>query len=121
MAKEDIVKYQFNNRTAEEQHEIAVAGGKASGEARRENATMKKRLQMLLNSTNGQGKQYAELIELGLIANAIDKNKGGNPRAYELIARMLGEIDTEQHTETPNVEIKIVDNSNLEKIMYEGE
>ena len=95
------------------------AGGKKSGEVRKENATMKKRLQMLLNSTNEKGRQYADLIELGLIANAIDKTKGGNPRAYEMIARMLGEIDGVEEKETPAVQINIVDNSDLEKVMYE--
>ena len=48
MAKENIVQYQFDKRTAEEQREIARQGGIASGEARREKATMKKTLEMLL-------------------------------------------------------------------------
>ena len=106
-------------RAGEEQVEIARMGGIASGKARQENATMRKRLQALLNSKTENGKEYADLVELGLIANAIDKNKGGNPRAYELIARMLGEIDTEPPRETPTVNINIVDNSSLEGAMYE--
>ena len=101
--------------TVEEQS----AGGKASGEARREKATMKKRLEMLLNSTNDKGKTYGEMVQLGLVANAIDRTKGGNPEAYKIIAKMLGELDTEETRETPNIEINIVDNTNLEGAMYE--
>lgn len=99
--------------------EAGRKGGIASGEVRRENATMRKRLQALLNSKTENGKEYADLVELGLIANAIDKNKGGNPRAYELIARMLGEIEPEDRHDTPSVNINIVDNSSLEGAMYE--
>lgn len=109
----------MDQRSEEEVRELGRKGGIASGEVRRENATMRKRLQALLNSKTENGKEYADLVELGLIANAIDKNKGGNPRAYELIARMLGEIDTEPPRETPTVNINIVDNSSLEGAMYE--
>ena len=52
MAKEDIVKYQFNNRTPEEQQQIATMGGIASGKARQEKAQLKKELEMMLKSTD---------------------------------------------------------------------
>ena len=121
VAKEDIVKYQFNNRTPEEQRKIAVSGGKASGKARQEKATMKKRLEELLNSTDKKGRLYGDLVHLGLIANAIDKSKGGNPEAYKTIAKLLGEMDSIDNVrETPDIEIRIVDNSNLEKAMYDN-
>ena len=120
VAKEDIVKYQFDNRTPEEQRKIAVSGGKASGKARQEKATMKKRLEELLNSTDKKGRLYGDLVHLGLIANAIDKSKGGNPEAYRTIAKLLGEMDSVDNVrETPDIEIRIVDNSNLEKVMYD--
>lgn len=110
----------LNKRTKEEQREIATMGGIASGEVRREKAMMKKRLEELLNSTNGKGQLYGDLVHLGLIANAINKNKGGNPEAYKTIAKLLGEMDNIDNTkETPDIEIRIVDNSNLEKVMYE--
>ena len=96
-------------------------GGKKSGEVRRENAAMRKQLEMLLNSKNDKGKTYGDLVSLGLIVNAIDKNKGGNPKAYELIAKMLGQIEQQETSnETPPVTINIVDNSNLEKVLYEN-
>lgn len=102
--------------------EEASKGGKASGKARQEKATMKKRLEELLNSTNGEGQLYGDLVHLGLIANAINKNKGGNPEAYKTIAKLLGEMDSIDNVrETPDIEIRIVDNSNLEKVMYSNE
>ena len=95
-------------------------GGIASGKARREKATMKKRLEELLNSTDKKGRLYGDLVHLGLIANAIDKSKGGNPEAYRTIAKLLGEMDyVDNVRETPDIEIRIVDNSNLEKVMFD--
>lgn len=97
-------------------------GGKRSGEVRRENAIMRKTLEMMLSKTNSKGATYNENIALGLIANAIDRTKGGNPEAYKTIAKMLGELDTEESLqETPNVNITIVDNSGLEKTLYESD
>ena len=114
MAKEDIVKYQFDKRTAEEQHEIAVAGGIASGKARQEKATFKKTLEMLLDEKNSKGKTYRELITLGQIKSAID----GKAENFKAILALMGEMEEEQ-TNTPELKIEIVDNSNLEEIMYE--
>ena len=95
-------------------------GGIASGKARREKATMKKRLEELLNSTDKKGRLYGDLVHLGLIANGIDKSKGGNPEAYRTIAKLLGEMDSVDNVrETPDIEIRIVDNSNLEKVMFD--
>lgn len=108
-------------RTGEKQVEIARKGGIASGEARREKATMRKTLEMMLKETNKKGITYGKNIALGLIANAIDRTKGGNPEAYKTIAKMLREYeDVEEARETPSIEIKIVDNSNLESVMYEN-
>lgn len=88
MAKEDIVKYQFDKRTAEEQQEIARQGGIASGKVRREKATMKATLEMLLNETNKNGKTYRELATLGLLKGAINGNAGN----YRTILETLGEL-----------------------------
>lgn len=88
MAKEDIIEYQFDNRTAEEQQQIARLGGIASGIARREKATMKATLEMLLNETNKNGKTYKELATLGLIKGAIN----GNAQNYRTILETLGEL-----------------------------
>ena len=104
----------MNERTKEEQKEIAKMGGIASGEARREKATMKKALEMLLDEKNSKGKTYRDLATLGLIKGAID----GKAENYRTIVQLLGEL--EEIKETPSVEIKIVDNTDLEKVMYEN-
>lgn len=118
MAKEDNL-VSLADRTTEEQREIARMGGIASGKVRQEKAQLKKELEMLLKCTN-EGQTYSNQITLGLIANAIDKNKGGNPKSYELIARMLGELETEKEPPvTPKLKIEIVNNEELEKEMYD--
>lgn len=64
-------------------------GGIKSGETRREKATMKKALEMLLDEQNKKsGKTYRELATLGLIQGAI-KGKSEN---YRLILELLGEL-----------------------------
>lgn len=105
----------MSERTKDEVREIARQGGIASGEARREKATMKRTLEMLLDEKNNKGKTYRELSTLGLIKGAID----GKAENYKTILELLGEM--QESKETPNIEIKIVDNSNLEKTMYEKE
>lgn len=113
MAKEDNL-VSLADRTTEEQREIARMGGIASGKARQEKATMKKTLEMLLNSKNNKGKTYKELTTLGLIKGAVN----GNATNYRTIVEMLGEL-VETQSETPSININIVDNSELEKVMYE--
>lgn len=88
-------------------------GGIKSGEVRREKATMRKTLEMLLNEKNNKGKTYRELSTLGLIKGAID----GKAENYKTMLALLGELE-EQQSETPSVQINIVDNSNLEKVLY---
>ena len=104
----------FNQRTEEEQREIARQGGIASGKVRKEKATMKKTLEMLLSSKDKKGRPYSDLVTLGLIKGAAE----GKAENYKTILTVLGEL--EEKTETPVVEIKIVDNSDLEKVMYEN-
>ena len=116
MAKEDNL-VSLADRTTEEQRKIARMGGKASGKTRRRNATMRKTLEMMLKQKNNQGKTYRELTTLGLIKGAVS----GNANNYRTIVEMLGELVDQQTGETPNININIVDNSNLEKIMYDEE
>ena len=104
------------------QHELtesdARKGGVRSGEVRREKATFKKTLELLLDETNKKtGKTYRELITLGQIKSAVD----GKADNFKTILALLGEINSEETKETPSVTINVVDNSNLEKTMYESE
>ena len=120
MAKEDqIEEYRFDNRTPEEQREIAKMGGIASGKARKEKATMKKTLEMLLDEKNKKGKTYRELSTLGLIKGAVD----GKAENYKIILQLLGELtqDLNAVVEAPTININIADNEDLEKVLYEKE
>lgn len=89
MAKEDqIEQYRFDKRTPEEQREIARQGGIASGQARREKATMKATLEKLLDEKNKKGMTYRDLATLGLLKGAIN----GNANNYRTILETLGEL-----------------------------
>lgn len=99
-----------------EQVEIARKGGIASGKARREKATFKKTLEMLLDEKNNKGKTYRELVILGQIKSAIN----GKADNFKTILALLGELE-ETENETPVVNINVVDNTNLEKIMFDEE
>ena len=109
MAKQDIVEYQFDNRTAEEQQEIARQGGIASGKARREKATMKKTLEMLLEEKDSNGKTYRESTTLGLIEGAVK----GNAMNYKTIVELLGELQVENNNEPIIVRVDTTDKSEL--------
>lgn len=96
-------------------------GGIRSGEVRRERAMMKQELEAMLKQTTDDNTTYKNKVTLGLLANAIDKTKGGSPEAYKTILAVLGELKEEQTNETPSLNINIVDNSNLEKVLYSEE
>ena len=103
MAYEDIKDKGFDTRTTEELQEITRKGGINSGIARREKATMKKTLEMMLDSTYKSGKTYRDEVTLGLLPNVINKAKGGNPKSYEIIMKILGELnDSENNTNEMN-------------------
>lgn len=82
---------QAHTLTLEEQS----AGGKASGEARREKKAMRQVLQECLNMTNNKGQTFQELATLGLIQGAI-KGKAMN---YKVILEALGELQAEPSAE----------------------
>lgn len=83
-------------RTSEEARERGRAGGIASGKARREKATMKKTLEMLLESNSKNGQTYRELATLGLLKGAIS----GNAQNYRTILETLGELKQAEEDRT---------------------
>ena len=108
-------------KTPEERIESARKAGIASGEARREKATMKATLEMLLDQVanikdNENNLTYRQLTTVGLLKGAIE----GKAENYKTIVQLLGELQ-EQANETPSLNIQIIDNSNLEKALYEEE
>lgn len=110
----------MSERSKDEVREIARKGGINSGKVRREKATLRKTLEQLLDTvpkseSNPEGKTFRELTTEGLMIGAIN----GKAENYKIMAQMLGEMEEEQNTETPSVTITVVDNSNLEKAMYE--
>ena len=110
----------MNERTKEEQKQIAKMGGIASGKARQEKATMKKTLEMLLDTIpnikeNKDKKTFRELSTEGLMIGAVQ----GKAENYKLIMQVLGEMQ-EENTTTPEVNINIIDQAGLEKTLYEN-
>ena len=110
MANEQNLRPGEYKLTLEEQKK----GGIASGIARKEKATMRKTLEMLLESKNSKGITYKELSTLGLIKGAIN----GKAENYKTMVELLGELNPEVKI-TPEININVVDNEELEKAMYE--
>ena len=96
---ENLNGHGFHERTAREQREIAIAGGKASGEARRRKADLRRTLNMLLTAEIDNPEWTPVLEALGLDstlesavnAAVIKKALAGNVRAYEAIRDTLGQ------------------------------
>ena len=126
--KEDNLRPGEYKLTLEEQK----MGGIASGKARQEKATFKKAIKWLVESdikiTSGDilekfqkagidisNLNPTQLATMGLWYEAVN----GNATNYKTLMEANEEISNTN--ETPNVEIKIVDNSNLEKVMYSGD
>ena len=105
----------MNERSKVEVRELGQKGGIRSGEVRREKATMKATLEMLLNETYKNGKTYRELATLGLLKGAIN----GKADNYKMIMDVLGELQQEQ-VDTPKLQIEIVINEDLEKSLYDN-
>lgn len=86
-------------------HELTVedqrAGGIRSGEVRREKATMKATLKMLLDEKYKNGKTYREQATLGLLKGAIN----GNAQNYRTILEVLGELNNNQSNNEINEQI----------------
>ena len=121
----------LNERTKEEQREITTMGGIASGKARQEKATFKNAIKWLMESDikikGGNIYDYfkksgidisnlkpAQLATLGLWCGAIQ----GKAENYKTLMEANEEIQGQ--AETPSISINIVDNSNLERVMYEN-
>ena len=131
----------LDKRTKEEQRKIATLGGIASGEARRKKASIRNSLINILNSgfklpaevkdkdikefvdklnaigVDTKQMQLIDLINCGQILGAI----GGKADNYKILLDANGELVEDTPSYTPNIEDveQVVDNSNLEKILYE--
>lgn len=115
--------------TVEEQRK----GGQKSAEVRKEKATFKKAVEWLANSDIKikSGDIYevfkksdidisnlntTQLATIGLWYGAVQ----GNATNYKTLMEANNEVETET-ADTPDITINIVDNSNLEKALYDEE
>lgn len=132
MANEQNLK-PIETLSNEEAKKRGKNGGIRSGEVRREKATFKNAIKWLLESdikiTDGNihkafknsGIDISKLkptqvATIGLWYGAVQ----GNATNYKTLMEANNEIDT-TITETPSVTVNIVDNSDLEKVMYDEE
>ena len=118
--------------TSEEAREIGRKGGKASQKVQKEKRTFKKAIEWLANSDLKitKGSIYEKYKEAGIDISQLDMTQlatiglmygalCGNATNYKTLMEGNNEI-TEGTTETPSVKVEIVDNSNLEKKLYEA-
>lgn len=113
--------------TTEEQRD----GGNKSGEVRQEKATFKKAIKWLVESDikikegdiletfkksgiDISNLDTTQLATIGLWYGAVQ----GNATNYKTLMEANEEVEAE--TGTPNIEIKVIDNSELEKVMYDN-
>ena len=106
-------------QTGDKQVEIARQGGVASGEARRQKATMKKVLQDMLEQIpltedNKEKLTYKELATLGVIKGAIN----GNATNYKTILEAIGELAVQSETKEPVININMINNDNLQEDFF---
>lgn len=120
------------DRTTAEKREIAIKGGKASQKVQAEKRSFKKAIEWLLNSDIKitQGSIYESFKEKGIdISNmSIEQQMTlgvalggiqGNASNYKTLMEGNNEIEGEQSVIAPTLKVELVDNTNLEKTMYE--
>ncbi len=128
--QDNLIPFTESSLTKEEVREINRKGGINSGKTRQQKASFKQAIKWLMESdiriTEGdiydtykkQGidiSQFtpAQLATIGLWAGATT----GKAENYKVL--MEGNEERIENTDTPEVNINIIDNSNLEKALYE--
>lgn len=111
--------------------EEAKRGGIASGEARRQKKSLREKAKLLMSLSIQDQKELLKAQELGLneeevdiemmnlihMLNIIKKENFNSVGAFNTLKDLTD--DNVEKNETPHIEINIVDNSNLESVMYE--
>ena len=120
-------------KTGEKQVEIARIAGIASGEAKRKKKALKELANMLLDHDIKDENFLKKVEECGLdtsnksllvykmfkIALNGDLSDNVKLKGIEMLMRYAGEDKTEIEITTPKLEIEVVDNEDLESVMYE--
>ena len=118
--------------TTEKAREIGAKGGKRSGEVKREKRTFKKAIEWLANSDiklKG-GSVYETLKGMGIDVESLNPTQlatiglwygavQGNATNYKTLMEGNNEIE-EEGSVNPTFKVEIIDNSNLEKQLYEA-
>ena len=118
--------------TTEKAREIGAKGGKRSGEVKREKRTFKKAIEWLANSDiklKG-GNVYDTLKGMGIDVDTLNPTQlatiglwygavQGNATNYKTLMEGNNEIE-EEGSVNPTFKVEIIDNSNLEKQLYEA-
>lgn len=118
--------------TTEKAREIGAKGGKRSGEVKREKRTFKKAIEWLANSDiklKG-GSVYDALKGMGIDVDTLNPTQlatiglwygavQGNATNYKTLMEGNNEIE-EEGSVNPTFKVEIIDNSNLEKQLYEA-
>lgn len=119
--------------TSEEAREIGSKGGKASVEARRQKKSLREKAKILMSLSIQDQEELLKAQKLGLneeevdiemmnlihMLNIIKKENFNSVGAFNTLKDLTDELV--ENNETPVVNINIVDNSNLEKTLYEEE
>lgn len=101
MNDENLKGHGFHERTASEQRELAVMGGKASGKTRRRKADFRKTLNMLLTAEIDSDEYKPILEALGvestlesaMLMSMIKAALAGNVKAAYFVAQYAGQSD----------------------------
>ena len=99
----------LNKRTKEEQREIAIKGGKASGESRRKRKLLKDSMNVLLNLPVRNTRDYNALVKMGIPIEDIDNSqlvvlalfnqaKKGDIAAIKELRNLIGEDGKENES-----------------------
>lgn len=117
--------------TSEEARKYGAMGGIASGEARRQKKSLREKAKLLMSLSIQDKKELLKAQELGLneedidiemmnlihMLNIIKKENFNSVGAFNTLKELTDEqVET---NEAPSININIVDNSELEKVMYE--
>lgn len=104
----------LNTRTKEEQREVARKGGIKSGESRRMNAEIRKRLTAALETTyrdkdTGKEVEGVQGIILALVGKAMNKKDKDQLNAIKYILSVLGADKSEADEKRQAAETKLIE------------
>ena len=106
----------FDELTTEEQREIARAGGKASGEARRAKRDLRQALEMLLDKEYKDSKGNIMTGTEAVAAKLFEQAAKGNIRAFETLRDTIGQKPVDKIM-VAEVEQSVIDE--VEKAVFE--